>query len=111
MAYFDALSRECLADNPYPVGSGFASVQDINPVTNIRRPEHWHSPSSETRKQRRPGPATPTYAIPRSEWPTILERIKQGESYRLIVQDYHTSYQLTSRPENPGSGPNYSIDA
>ncbi len=57
---------------------------------------------SERRKQRRPGPATPNYAIPRSEWPTILERIDRGESYRQIAQSYTDhgrpiSYQSISR--------------
>jgi len=71
-------------------------------VTSIRSFEHWHSSSSERRTQRRPGPANPPSALPRSEWPTILERIDQGESYRQIAQSYtdqgqNVSYQSIYR--------------
>jgi hypothetical protein len=57
---------------------------------------------SSPRKQRRPGPAHPNYAIPRSEWPEILRRIEQGESYRQIAQSYtdqgrNVSYQSIYR--------------
>src|SRR5579885_3003449 len=80
---------------------------DVTHRQNVPRPLH----SLLKKEQRRPGPANPPYALPRSEWPTILARIEQGESYRQIAQDYHTSYQLTSRPENSGSGPNHLIVA
>lgn len=41
---------------------------------------------SERRKQRRPGPTHPNYAIPRDQWPNVLRRIDHGESYRQIAQ-------------------------
>ncbi len=49
------------------------------------------------RKQRRPGPANPNYAIPRDRWVDVLHRVEQGESYRRIAQDYHTSYESVRR--------------
>jgi DNA invertase Pin-like site-specific DNA recombinase len=52
---------------------------------------------SEHRKQRRPGPANPNYAIPHDQWPNVLRRVDQGESYRQIAQAYHTSYQSIYR--------------
>ena len=32
--------------------------------------------------QRRPGPDNPQWKIPRSEWPLVLRRIGQRETYR-----------------------------
>jgi len=32
------------------------------------------------RKQRQPGLANPSYAIPRAQWPDVLRRVEQGES-------------------------------
>ena len=48
-------------------------------------------------EQRRPGLASPPYAIPREHWPDVLRRVDQGESYRRIAQDYHTSYESVRR--------------
>ncbi|HEY3992816.1 MAG TPA: helix-turn-helix domain-containing protein [Ktedonobacteraceae bacterium] len=52
---------------------------------------------SARRKQRRPGPANPNYAIPRDQWPDVLRRVDQGESYRQIAQAYETTYQSVYR--------------
>jgi DNA invertase Pin-like site-specific DNA recombinase len=49
------------------------------------------------RKQRRPGPANPNYAIPRAQWPDVLRRVEHGESYRDIAHDYQTTYQTVYR--------------
>jgi site-specific DNA recombinase len=49
------------------------------------------------RRQRRPGPAHPNYAIPREHWPDVLHRVDKGESYRQIAQTYQTSYQSVYR--------------
>ncbi|HEY0753932.1 MAG TPA: helix-turn-helix domain-containing protein [Ktedonobacteraceae bacterium] len=48
-------------------------------------------------KQRRPGPVNPPYAIPRDQWPNVMRRVEQGETYRQIAQDYQTSYQSIYR--------------
>jgi hypothetical protein len=70
--------------------------------TSTEQPISFVSETSQPRKQRRPGPANPSYAIPRSEWPTILRRVEQGESYRQIAQGYtvqgrNVSYQSIYR--------------
>jgi hypothetical protein len=54
-------------------------------------------PPSKLRVQRRPGLVKPRYGVPRSEWPTILRRVEQGESLRRVAQDYHVSYQTIHR--------------
>jgi hypothetical protein len=54
-------------------------------------------PPSKLRAQRRPGPVKPRYGVPRSEWPSILRRVAQGESLRRVAQDYHVSYQTIHR--------------
>jgi hypothetical protein len=71
---------------------------DVTHRQDVPRPLH----SLLKKEQRRPGPANPPYALPRSEWPTILARIEQGESYRQIAQSYtdqgrHVSYQSIYR--------------
>ena len=82
-----------------PVGSGFASVQDDNSVTNGKQshPGHWHSSFKQERKQSRPGPANPQYGIPPEKWADVLHRIEQGEPLRQIAQDYGVSYETIRR--------------
>ena len=42
-------------------------------------------------EQRRPGPRDIPYGIPVHEWPIVLERIANHESYRAIAKDYQVS--------------------
>ncbi|HEY6286667.1 MAG TPA: hypothetical protein VIX20_13465, partial [Ktedonobacteraceae bacterium] len=51
------------------------------------------SQPSPARKQRRPGPAHPAYAVPPEYWPDVLHRIEQGESLRQIAKSYRVSYE------------------
>jgi site-specific DNA recombinase len=47
--------------------------------------------------QRRPGPKDIPYGIPVSEWPTVLARVENHESYRTIARDYGVSRETISR--------------
>ena len=67
--------------------------QDDTVTTNGSRPVLL----SERRQQRRPSSANPNYAIPRDQWPDVLRRVDQGESYRQIAQVYQTTYQSVYR--------------
>jgi len=45
-------------------------------------------------------PPTPLFKIPPSEWPSVLQRVAQGESLRQIAKSYHTSYEAVRRVLN-----------
>ena len=45
-------------------------------------------------------PPTPLFKIPPSEWPSVLQRVAQGESLRQIARSYHTSYEAERRVLN-----------
>ncbi len=47
--------------------------------------------------QRRPGPDNPQWKIPRTEWPAVLRRVDQGETYRQIASHYGVSYEAVRR--------------
>lgn len=47
--------------------------------------------------KRRPGPAKPRYAIPRSDWPAVVLRVEQGETLRQVASGYNTSYETVRR--------------
>jgi DNA invertase Pin-like site-specific DNA recombinase len=47
--------------------------------------------------QRRPGPDHPQWKIARSQWPALLHRVSQGETYRQIARDYGVSYEAVRR--------------
>ncbi len=40
---------------------------------------------SDSHAQRRVGPDTPQWKLPRSDWPVILQCVDQGETYRQIA--------------------------
>ena len=49
-------------------------------------------------KHRRPGPKHPNYAIPASEWPTVVHRVvEQQESLRTIAAAYGVSHETIRR--------------
>jgi len=47
--------------------------------------------------QRRPGPKDIPYGIPAEEWPTVLKRVENHESYRKIANDYGVSRETIRR--------------
>ena len=47
--------------------------------------------------QRRPGPKDIPYGIPAEEWPTVLQRVANHESYRKIAADYGVSRETIRR--------------
>ena len=42
-------------------------------------------------------PPIPLFKIPPAEWPSVLQRVAQGESLRQIARSYHTSYEAVRR--------------
>jgi hypothetical protein len=47
--------------------------------------------------QRRPGPKDIPYGIPQDQWPTVLARVANHESYRKITKDYGVSRETIRR--------------
>jgi len=47
--------------------------------------------------QRRPGPKDIPYGIPEDEWPVVLARVANHESYRKIAKDYNVSRETIRR--------------
>ncbi|HLW03638.1 MAG TPA: helix-turn-helix domain-containing protein [Ktedonobacterales bacterium] len=45
-------------------------------------------------------PPIPLFKIPPAQWPTVLQRVAQGESLRQIARSYHTSYEAVRRVLN-----------
>ena len=45
-------------------------------------------------------PPIPLFKIPPAEWPSVLQRVAQGESLRQIARSYHTSYEAVRRVLN-----------
>jgi hypothetical protein len=49
-------------------------------------------------KRRRPGPKHPTYGIPASEWPIILQRVvEQKEPLSTVAAAYGVSHETVRR--------------
>ena len=42
-------------------------------------------------------PPIPLFKIPPAQWPTVLQRVAQGESLRQIARSYHTSHEAVRR--------------
>jgi hypothetical protein len=47
--------------------------------------------------QSRPGPKDIPYGIPEDQWPTVLARVENHESYRKIARDYGVSRETIRR--------------
>lgn len=47
-----------------------------------------------------PNPPIPLFKIPTAQWPSVLQRIAQGESLRQIARSYHASYEAVRRVLN-----------
>ena len=47
--------------------------------------------------QRRPGPKDIPYGIPEEQWPTVLARVNNHESYRKIAAEYRVSRETIRR--------------
>jgi hypothetical protein len=43
------------------------------------------------------GPGNPQWKIAPSEWPAVLRRVGQGETLRMIANDYGVSYESVRR--------------
>ncbi|WP_201386813.1 hypothetical protein [Ktedonobacter sp. SOSP1-52] len=57
-----------------------------------------HNPEVVSLSQRRPGPGTPQWKIPVSEWPNVVRRIVENqEPLRKVAVDYRVSYETIRR--------------
>jgi hypothetical protein len=48
-------------------------------------------------QHRRPGPKDIPYGIPEDQWPTVLARVENHESYRKVAADYGVSHETIRR--------------
>ena len=49
-------------------------------------------------KHWRPGPKHPTYGLPTSEWPTVVQRVvEQNEPLRTVAAAYGVSHETIRR--------------
>ena len=47
--------------------------------------------------QLRPGPKAIPYGISEDQWPTVMKRVENHESYRMIARDYSVSRETIRR--------------
>lgn len=75
--------REC---NPLsPTSKLYSTSLGLEPLT--AKPPHGNPP-------------IPLFKIPPAQWPSVLQRVAQGESLRQIAKSYHTSYEAVRRVLN-----------
>ena len=76
-----------------PSGELYQKVQHL--LAEDETPEGSHPPVI---KHRRPGPKHPTFGIPTSEWPTVVQRVvEQKEPLRTIAAAYGVSHETIRR--------------
>ncbi len=76
-----------------PAGALYQKVQLV-----LIEEQSTHGSHPSVLKQRRPGPMHPTYGIPTSEWPTVVQRVvEQKESLRTVVATYGVSHETSRR--------------
>ena len=75
-------------------GKLYQKVQDL--IARDGTPDGGHPPALI--EHRRLGPKHPTYGIPTSEWPTVVQRVvEQKESLRTVAAAYGVSHETISR--------------
>ena len=76
-----------------PSGTLYQKVQRL--LVEDESTEGSHPP---VLKYRRPGPKHPTYGIPASEWPTVVQRVvEQKEPLRTVAAAYGVSHETIRR--------------
>ncbi|WP_201379994.1 hypothetical protein [Ktedonobacter sp. SOSP1-85] len=94
-----------------PVEKLFAGRNDILTATPKSSSEYAQSdtpfeqalenPRDIPLSQRRPGPDTPPWKIPASEWPNVVRRvIENQEPLRKVAMDYGVSHETVRRVIN-----------
>jgi hypothetical protein len=77
-----------------PSGVLYQKVQHL--LTEGEPTESSHHP--DVIKHRRPGPKHPAYAIPASEWTTVVQRlVEQKEPLRVVSAAYGVSQETIRR--------------
>jgi hypothetical protein len=76
-----------------PAGTLYQKVQRF-----LIEEQSTHGNHPPVLKYRRPGPKRPTYGIPTSEWPTVVQRIvEQKEPLRTVAAAYDVSHETIRR--------------
>jgi len=76
-----------------PAGTLYQKVQRF-----LIEEQSTHSSHPPVLKYRRPGPKRPTYGIPASEWPTVVQRVvEQKEPLRTVAAAYGVSHETIRR--------------
>jgi hypothetical protein len=76
-----------------PFGVLYQKVQHL--LAEDATTEGSHPP---VMKHRRPGPKHPTYGIPASQWPTVVQRVvEQKEPLRTVAAAYGVSHETIRR--------------
>ncbi len=76
-----------------PAGTLYQKVQRF-----LIEEQSTHSSHPPVLKYRRPGPKRPTYGIPASEWPIVVQRvIEQKEPLRTVAAAYDVSHETIRR--------------
>ncbi len=76
-----------------PTGTLYQKVQRF-----LIEEQSTHRSHPPVLKYRRPGPKRPTYGLPASEWPTVVERIvEQKEPLRTVAAAYDVSHETIRR--------------
>lgn len=60
-------------------------------------PVAWAVVEAPPAKPLHGNPSIPLFKIPPAQWPSVLQRVAQGESLRQIARSYHTSYEAVRR--------------
>jgi hypothetical protein len=76
-----------------PAGTLYQKVQRL-----LIEEQSTHRSHPPVLKYRRPGPKRPTYGIPASEWPTVVQRIvEKKEPLRTVAAAYGVSHETIHR--------------
>ena len=76
-----------------PSGKLYQKVQHL-----LSEDDLFHESNPPVLKYRRPGPKRPTYGIPTSEWPTLVQRIvEKKEVLRTVAAAYGVSHETIRR--------------
>ena len=76
-----------------PAGTPYQKVQRF-----LIEEQSTHGSHPPVLKYRRPGPKRPTYGIPASEWPTVVQRIvEKKEPLRTVAAAYGVSHETIRR--------------
>jgi len=82
-------------------GRNRRACNPLSPASELRSPALLTGGlEAHPAKPPHPNPPIPLFKIPPEQWPSVLQRVAQGESLRQIARSYHTSYEAVRRVLN-----------